>query len=149
MDILAVFIDIMYYMKDILRRVFAAVLSLWWLWVIWYYMNTNSIIVKEYVSQYNYYIIGAIGLLLVYFFVQFVLLLISPKWGKVKWVIVGLVLVLLSFYFIKNDGVNSMYAGDILWVIGILMVYLTLAWYIVTKQAQKAVERSKQIVIEV
>lgn len=53
------------------------------------------------------------------------------------------------YYFIENNATTTIYAWDIISILGVLMVYLTLVWLIVTKKAEKKVLQGRQIVIEV
>jgi hypothetical protein len=57
--------------------------------------------------------------------------------------------ILGAAYFIANDASKQIYAGDILTVIGALMLYLTLAGLIVSSKAQSKVIEKKQQIIEV
>ena len=55
----------------------------------------------------------------------------------------------MANYFLINDPSHGIYAADIVAVIGVLMVYLSLAGWIITEKTQQLVQESKQQIIEV
>jgi hypothetical protein len=136
-------------MKDTGKRILSAILALWWLGTLWLYIYQWLPVVKEYMMQYNYTIIGALWVLFVFFFLQFSLLILPGKWLKIKAVVIGLLVVLMWYYFINNNASKWIYAGDIISLLWVLMIYLSLGWMIVTKQAEKKISEGKQVIIEV
>lgn len=71
------------------------------------------------------------------------------KWLKIRAVVVGLLLVLAGHYFLINNPNAGIFAGDMIALLWVVIVFLTLGWLIVTTKAAKKIEQSKQIVIEV
>lgn len=61
----------------------------------------------------------------------------------------GLIIVLLSYYFVNNDASSGVFAADILSVLWVLMIYLSLAGVTITKQAENKIAQSKQVIIEI
>jgi hypothetical protein len=135
--------------KDIIRKIIASILSLWGIALLGYYFQQNVAIAKEYVAAYNAYVL--IGLIVVFlaFFLHFGIVLFTWKWLKARAIVLGLLLIVASHYFVGNDVTNKMYAWDAISVIWVAMIFLTLWGLIVTKQAQQKLEQSKQVIIEV
>ena len=136
-------------MKDTGRKIISSLLSLWWLVTLGLYMYRWMPLVKDYATQNTNYILWALGILFIVFFLQFWLVLISGKWLKVRAIVMWLLVVLLWYYFINNDSSRWIFAWDIISIIWVLMVYLSLAWVVVTKQAEKKEALKKQVIIEV
>ncbi len=137
------------HMKDTIKKIIASILSLGGLAVLGFYVYQWMPVVKDYMAQYTWYVLGAFAVLFLAFFLQFGIVVLPAKWLKVRAVVLGLVIAMGWYYFIANDAAINLFAGDVIWLIWVLMIYLTLAWWIVTKSAQKKVEQWKQIVIEV
>ncbi len=140
---------LLYNMKDKGRKIICSIIAFWWLATLWIYMYRWMPLVKDYVAQYNYYILAALGLLFIVFFLQFGLVLLHGKWLKVRAIVIWLAVILIWYYFINNDASRGIYAGDIITLIWVLMIYLSLVWVIVTKQAEKKQALKKQVIIEV
>lgn len=136
-------------MKDTGRKTLSSLIALWWLATLGIYMYRWLPLVKEYVAQYNYYILAALGAIFVVFFLQFWLVVLSGKWLKIRAIILWLFVILFWYYFINNDVSRGIYAGDIIALLWVLMIYLSLAWMIVTKSAEKKEALKKQVIIEV
>ena len=136
-------------MKDTGRKIISSLLALSWLATLGIYMYQWIAVVKEYALQYNYYVLIALWLLFVMFFLQFWLVVLSWKWLKIRAVVIWLLVVLLWYYFINNDASRWIFAWDIISIIWVLMIYLSLAWVIVTKHAEKKEALKKQVIIEV
>ena len=136
-------------MKDTGRKITSSMLALWWLATLGIYMYRWMPVVKDYVAQNTYYILWALGIIFVMFFLQFWLVLFSGKWLKVRAIVMWLAVILLWYYFINNDASRWIFAGDIITLIWVAMIYLSLVWLIVTKQAEKKQALKKQVIIEV
>lgn len=136
-------------MKDTARKIIASILSLGWLATIGLSLQQWMTIVQSHLVQHSMYIITAVLVIFLAFFLQFGITIIPGKRLKMKWVLAWLTVILMWHYFFANNIENRVFVWDILLVIGVLMVYLTLAWLIVTKWAEKAIEKSKQTIIEV
>lgn len=136
-------------MRDTGRKIISAILALWWLATLGFYMYQWAPIVKDYVAQNMYYIVWALALIFIIFFLQFGLVVLPGKRLKLKAVVMWLLVVILWYYFISNDAAAWMFAGDIISLLWVLIIYLSLAWVIVTKQAEKKEALKKQVVIEV
>lgn len=136
-------------MKDTGRKTLSSMIALWWLATLGIYIFRWLPLVKEYVAQYNYYILAALGTIFIVFFLQFWLVILSGKWLKIRAIILWLFVILLWYYFINNDVSRGIFAGDIIIFLWVLMIYFSLAWLIVTKQAVKKEALKKQIIIEV
>ncbi len=136
-------------MKDILRRVLSVLLPGVWLATIGRYAMNWITIIKDYLTAYNYPILGLLAVIFLFFLVQYGFFTIVQKWLKVQAVLLWLVVVLIAHYALINDVNNYIYASDIVMIIGVLMVYLPLAWLIVTEKTQQKIIESKQVIIEV
>lgn len=136
-------------MKDTFRKIIATLLSWTGLATLGLYTYNHSMIVKDYVAQYNYYIIGTLWIIFLAFFLQFGIVVFRGNKLKIKAILAWLVVILMGYYYIKNDVWAGIYAWDIIMVLWVLMIYLTLAWLIVTQKAEKQIEKAKQVVIEV
>ena len=136
-------------MRDTIRRIIATVLWLGWIAVMGYYTYNNITIVKDYMMNYNYYILWATSVLLLLFVLWYGIGLMPIKWLKIRSVSVGLLLILAGYYLFVNNPSAYIFVGDVLSVIWVLIVFLTLWWLIITTKATKKIETSKQIVIEV
>ena len=136
-------------MKDTGRKITSSLLSLWWLATLGIYMFRWMPVVKDYVAQNTYYILWALGIIFAVFFLQFWLVLFSGKWLKVRAIVMWLAVILLWYYFVNNDASRWIYAGDIITLIWVAMIYLSLVGLIVTKQAEKKESLKKQVIIEV
>ena len=136
-------------MKDIIRRIIATILPLSWLATIGLYMYHGQSVIKDYMQSNQYIVLSAFVLIFLAFLFHFGILSVAAKWLKARGVVMWLLVVVWSTYFIANDASVGMYAWDILVVIGVLMMYLTLAGLIVTSKAEEQVMESKQQIIEV
>lgn len=136
-------------MKDILRRVLSILLPWAGLATIGRYTMNWTTIVKDYLMAYNYPILGLLAVVFLFFLVQYWLIVVVQKWLKVQAVLLWLVVILIAHYALVNDASNYIYASDIIMIIGVLMVYLPLAWLIVTEKTQQKIIESKQVIIEV
>lgn len=112
-------------------------------------MTQGTQLVKDYLMSYNYIVLGGLVIVLLAFLLQFGILTVAAKWLKVRAVVMGLLVILIAYYCIVNDAGQYVFAGDILTVIGVLMVYLPLAGLIVTQKTQQRITESKQVIIEV
>jgi peptidoglycan/LPS O-acetylase OafA/YrhL len=136
-------------MKDIIRRIIATILPLAGIATLGRYIYQGQSVVKDYMQSNQYIVLAAFALVFLAFLFHFGILSIAAKRLKLKGIVMGLLIILGATYFIANDASKGMFAWDILAVIGILMLYLTLAWMIVTSKAQSKVVESKQQIIEV
>lgn len=136
-------------MKDILRRILSIALPWAGLATIGRYMMQGTQLVKDYLMSYNYIVLGGLVIVLLAFLLQFGILTVAAKWLKARAVVMGLLVILIAYYCIVNDAGQYVFAGDILTVIGVLMVYLPLAGLIVTEKTQQKITESKQVIIEV
>lgn len=136
-------------MKDILRRVLSILLPWVGLATIARYTMNWTTIVKEYLTAYNYPILGLLVAILLFFLVQYGIAVLVQKWLKVQAVLLGIVVILFAYYALVNDVSNHIYASDIVMIVGVLMVYLPLAGLIVTEKTQQKIIESKQVIIEV
>ncbi len=135
--------------KDIIRKIVASIISLWGIAMIWYYYSQNIAIAKQYVSQYNLSVVILIVVIFLAFFLHFGIVVLTWKWLKARAIALGLLLIVSSHYFVDNNVANNMFAGDIISVLWVAIIFLTLGGLIVTKQAQQKLEKSKQVIIEV
>lgn len=138
-----------YTMKDSVKKIISTLIALGWLVTLGIYMYQWTTLIKDYVAQYNYYIIGALWAVFLIFLLQFWLVILPGKWLKVRAVVMGLIIVLLSYYFVNNDASSGVFAADILSVLWVLMIYLSLAGVTITKQAENKIAQSKQVIIEI
>ncbi len=136
-------------MKDILRRVLSILLPVAGIGTIVRYMSQGMQVVKDYWMSNMYIVLGWLWLVFLIFLFQFGILSIAAKWLKVRAVVMGLIVILIGYYCINNNASQNMFAGDIISVVGVLMVYLPLAWFIVTEKTQQKIVESKQVIIEV
>ena len=127
----------------------ATILPLGWMSVLWWYIYHGQSVVKEYMQSNEYIVLGAFALVFLAFLFHFGILSIAAKWLKIRGVVMWLLVVIGAYYFIANDVSRWLYAWDIILVIWVLMIYLTLAWWIVTTKASEKVVESKQQIIEV
>lgn len=136
-------------MKDTVRKIISTIIAFGWLSTLWFYMYQGLPVIKDYVIQYNYYILGTLWIIFILFFLYFGIVVLTGKWLKVRAIILWLVVILFWYYFINNDPSRWIFAGDIIALLWVLMIYLSLAWLIVTKHAEKKQSLKKQVIIEV
>ncbi len=136
-------------MKDAIRRIISIILPLAGMATLGRYMYQGQAVVKDYMQSNQYIILAAFALVFLIFLFHFGILSIAAKRLKLKAAVMGLLVILGATYFITNDASKGIYAWDMLIVIGVLMLYLTLAGLIVTKKVQNKITESKQQIIEV
>ena len=133
---------------DLLRKIFAILLPALWLGAIGWYINHGNQI-STLPEPYSFIVTWIIILLLLGFLIVFGLLALPISKAKLWAIIASLLVVVLGYGFLVNDVDKGIYVGDIVTVIGVVMVYLSLWGLIVSKKAQQKLKESKQIVIEV
>ena len=136
-------------MKDIIRRIIAIVLPLAGIGTVARYMIHGISVLQDYIQPQQYAVLGWLWAVFLVFLFHFGILSLAAKWLKVRAVILWLIVVAMANYFLLNDASRGIYAADIVAVIGVLMVYLSLAGWIITKKTEQLVQESKQQIIEV
>jgi hypothetical protein len=114
----------------------------------WYIGHHDAIIDAAWVSQ-QWAVLAIFGVILLAFLLQFGIVMFLGKWLKVRAVIMGLMLLMLSHYTLIDNAQVGIYAGDMMSVIALLMIFLALAGWIVTKKVEQKIQEGRQVIIEV
>lgn len=136
-------------MKDTVRKVLSTIIALVGIGTIGYYLYNGVQIVASWYASYTTFVLVLFAVLFLAFFLQFGIVAIPWNRLKVKWILAGIVMILAGNYLLLNDAGNKIFASDIIMLLGVCTVYLTAAGLIVTKKAEKAVQKWKQTIIEV
>lgn len=114
-------------MKDTARRAISFLLPIGGLSILaWYTQHHVTIIQSARVSQQRA-ILGVFAVILLAFLLQFGIVMFPGKWLKLRAVAMGLLLIIASHFFLIDNAQAGIYAGDLMTVIGLLMLFLSLA----------------------
>lgn len=136
-------------MKDTVRKILAMLLPIGGLAVLGLYTAQNITIVQNHMLSQQWVVLGVIAAILLAFFLQFGIVVFTRKRPKVRAIGYGVALLLMAHYTLVDDVQRNIFAGDIMTLLGVLIVFLTLAGWIVTHSVQKKIQEGKQVIIEV
>lgn len=135
-------------MKEIIRKIIISIFCILILAYLVFLFQNNQIITSEAYLANNELFYLLLALVPFYFLINFVVLKKYPAKHKIIGVLIGIIVVLFSKFYLINDGLNGQFIGDIFTIIGIIIVWVSPTNLLVNSKIKKIRDDKKVEIIE-
>lgn len=135
-------------MKEIIRKIIISVICILILAYLLFLFQNNQIITTEaYLTNNNLFYL-LLALIPLYFLINFVVLKKYPAKHKIIGVLIGIITILFSKFYLINDGLNGQFIGDLFTIIGIIIIWVSPTNILINSKIKKMRDDKKVEIIE-
>lgn len=135
-------------MKEIIRKSIITIVCFLILAYLYFLFQNNQIIATEAFLTNNNLFYLLLTLIPLYFLIFFVILKKYPAKHKIIGVLLWIITILFSKFYLINDGLNGQFVGDIFTIIGIIIIWVSPTNLLINTKLKKKRDDKKVEIIE-
>lgn len=133
---------------DIIKRTLVTVTGIAILWYLGWLYSQGAVVVQSEYETYNTLAYVLLAIVAIYYTVMYGVYPMNIKWHKRTFIVVGLACIMMAFAYLIDDPEKSIYIGDFMRLLGVVLVVFGGSGYLIPAKIQKKKAEAELEIIE-